>query len=317
MAHIYDLPSRTFGEFLLIPNLTTRDCSPDKVNLLAPLVRFAATPGSGGPDPRLSPLTINVPVTSALMQSVSGEELSIALARCGGLSFVFGSQPIDEQAAMVRRVKTYKAGFVVSDSNLRPIATLADVLALTARTGHSTIAVTEDGSATGKLMGVVTSRDYRPGKTPVTTPVAEVMTPFTALQCAHVGIDLAGANDLIWKHKLNCLPVIDARRHLQYLVFRKDHQAHQAHSLENVDPNKRLIVGAAINSRDYRHRVPALLEAGADVLCIDSSDGYSEWQADTIRFVKSTCPGDTDVGAGNVVGREGFLYLVEAGAQLA
>src|ERR1700737_2435666 len=314
MAHIYDVPSRTFGEFLLIPNLTTRDCFPDRVSLLAPLVRFKATSSNRPPDTRLSPLTINVPVTSALMQSVSGEELSIALARCGGLSLVFGSQSIDEQVAMVRRVKTYKAGFVVSDSNLRPIATLADALALTARTGHSTIAVTEDGSATGKLMGIVTSRDYRLGKTPVTTPVAEIMTPFAAIQCAQVGIGLPGANDLIWKHKLNCLPVIDAQHCLQYLVFRKDHEAHQAHPLENVDRDKRLIVGAGINSRDYRQRVPALLEAGADVLCIDSSDGYSEWQADTIQFIKSTFPGKAYVGAGNVVDREGFLYLVEAGA---
>jgi len=313
MAHIDDTPSRTFGEFLLIPNLTTRDCFPDKVSLLAPLVRFKATPGNAPPDPALSPLTINVPVTSALMQSVSGEELSIALARCGGLSFVFGSQPIDQQAAMVRRVKTYKAGFVVSDSNLRPAATLADVLALTVRSGHSTIAVTEDGSATGRLMGIVTSRDYRPGMTALTTPVAEIMTPFAALQCATVGIDLAGANDLIWQHKLNCLPVIDTGQRLHYLVFRKDHDAHREHPLENVDRDKRLIVGAGINSRDYRERVPALLEAGADVLCIDSSDGYSEWQADTIAFVKSGFP-KAYVGAGNVVDREGFLYLVEAGA---
>ena len=313
MAHIYDTPSRTFGEFLLIPNLTTRDCLPDKVSLLAPLVRFKASPGNGPPDTSLSPLTINVPVTSALMQSVSSDELSIALARCGGLSFVYGSQPIDEQAAMVRRVKTYKAGFVVSDSNLGPTAALADVLALTARSGHSTIAVTEDGSPTGTLMGIVTSRDYRLGVTPATTSVADIMTPFDHLQCARLGIDLAAANDLIWKHKLNCLPVIDAKQRLQYLVFRKDHEAHQAHPLENVDRDKRLIVGAGINSRDYRERVPALLEAGADVLCIDSSDGYSEWQADTIRFVKSLSP-KAYVGAGNIVDREGFLYLVEAGA---
>ena len=314
MAHIYEIPSRTFGEFLLIPNLTTRDCLPDKVSLLAPLVRFRATPGDAPPDPKLSPLTINIPVSSALMQSVSSVELAIALARCGGLSFVYGSQSIDQQAAMVRRVKTYKAGFVVSDSNLRPAATLSDVLALTARTGHSTIAITEDGSATGRLLGIVTGRDYRPGKTALATPVADIMTPFTALHCAEAGIDLSDANDLIWQHKLNCLPVVDARQHLQYLVFRRDHEAHRAHPLENIDRDKRLIVGAGINSRDYRERVPALLEAGADVLCIDSSDGYSEWQADTIQFVKSTFPGKAHVGAGNVVDREGFLYLVEAGA---
>jgi IMP dehydrogenase len=314
MAHIIDEPSRTFGEYLLLPNLTARDCVADKVSLVAPVVRFKADRDGPLPLASSSPLTLNIPVTSALMQAVSGEELSIALARCGGLSFVFGSQAIDEHAAMVGRVKNYKAGFVVSDSNLRPQATLAEVVVLTERTGHSTIAITEDGTAAGRLVGIITSRDYRRGRTPLSTPVSEIMTPLASIHCAPAGIDLPAANDLIWTHKLNCLPVIDERGHLQYLIFRKDHVAHQEHPLENVDRNKRLIVGAGINTRDYRERVPALLTAGADVLCIDSSDGFSEWQADTINFIKSTCPDRTYVGAGNVVDREGFFYLAEAGA---
>jgi IMP dehydrogenase len=314
MAFIYDEPSRTFGEFLLVPNLTTKDCVPAQVDLAAPVVRFKADPQAGTPHPKLSPLTINVPIVSALMQSVSGAELAIALARCGGLSFVFGSQSIEDEAAMVRQVKTYKAGLVVSDSNLRPESTLADVLDLTERTGHSTIAITDDGTATGKFVGIITSRDYRVGKTKPNTSVSELMTPFRSIHCAKVGIDLEAANELIWKHKLNCLPVIDERQHLQYLVFRKDYEAHQEHPLENVDREKRLIVGAGINSRDYRERVPALVEAGADVLCIDSSDGYSEWQKDVIDFVRSRYKDKVSIGAGNVVDREGFLYLVEAGA---
>jgi IMP dehydrogenase len=306
MAFIYDEPSRTFGEYLLIPNLTTKDAIPSNVSLLTPVVRHK----SG----ERSPLTINVPITSALMQSVSDDNLAIALARCGGLSFVFPSQTVESQAEMVRRVKNHKAGFVVSDSNVRPDTTLAEVLELTARKGHSTVAVTEDGTATGKLLGLVTGRDYRPGRTPLDTKVRELMTPFASLTCGRVGLDLEQANDLIWKHKLNCLPVIDAKDHLQFLVFRKDHDAHQAFPLENVDAEKRLIVGAGINSRDYRERVPALIEAGVDVLCIDSSDGYSEWQAETIGYVKSHFGESTYIGAGNVVDREGFLYLVEAGA---
>jgi IMP dehydrogenase len=313
MAYIYDEPSRTFGEFLLIPNLTTRHCVPENVDLLAPLVRFRAEPGNTPPDPRLAPLKINVPITSAIMQSVSGADMAIALSRCGGLTFIYGSQGIEEEAAMVRRVKNYKAGFVVSDSNLRPEATLADVLTLTDRTGHSTIAITEDGTPTGRFVGIITSRDYRLGKTPRHTSVREIMTPFRSIHCAKVGVDLQQANALIWHHKLNCLPVIDEQQNLQYLVFRKDYDAHQEHPLENVDKEKRLIVGAGINSRDYRERVPVLLEAGADLLCIDSSDGYSEWQQDTIAFIKSKFP-NAYVGAGNVVDREGFLYLVEAGA---
>jgi IMP dehydrogenase len=313
MAFIYDEPSRTFGEYLLVPNLTTKDAIPANVDLTAPVVRFKADSTGTPPNPALSPLTINVPVTSALMQSVSGADLAIALARSGGLSFVFGSQSIEEEAAMVRSVKNYKAGFVISDSNLRPDATLADALALTERSGHSTLPITEDGTPTGKFVGILTSRDYRLGKTPLHTPVRELMTPFKSIHCARVGVDLQEANELIWRHKLNCLPVIDERQHLSFLVFRKDYDAHQEHPLENVDREKRLIVGAGINSRDYRERVPALLEAGADVLCIDSSDGYSEWQLDTIRWVKANTKNGY-IGAGNVVDREGFLYLVEAGA---
>ncbi|HEX4353867.1 MAG TPA: IMP dehydrogenase, partial [Polyangiales bacterium] len=313
MAFIYDEPSRTFGEYLLVPNLTTTHCIPSKVDLKAPVVRFKANPGVRPHDPAQSPLTINVPIVSALMQSVSGAELAISLARSGGLSFVFGSQSIEDEAAMVRRVKNYKAGFVVSDSNLPPNANLAQVLDITERTEHSTIAITADGSPTGRLLGIITSRDYRLGKTPLTTPVSELMTPFASLHCAKVGTDLPAANELIWRHKLNCLPVVDERQQLVCLVFRKDYDAHREHPLENVDHEKRLIVGAGINSRDHRERVPALLEAGADVLCIDSSDGYSEWQRDALTWVKSQYP-TCQIGAGNVVDREGFLYLVEAGA---
>jgi len=313
MAYIYEEPSRTFGEYLLIPSLTTKESVPANVDLTAPLVRFKADPSDTQFAPTASPLTVNIPITSAMMQSVSGSELAIALARSGGLSFIYGSQSIETEAAMVRRVKNYKAGFVTSDSNLRPEATLTDALAITEHTGHSTIAITHDGSPTGRLVGILTSRDYRRGKTPLETQVKELMTPFRSIHSAKVGVDLVQANELIWQYKLNCLPVIDEREHLVYLVFRKDYEEHKEHPHENVDHEKRLVVGAAINSRDHRERVPALLEAGADLLCIDSSDGYSEWQRDTIAYVKSLRH-DAYIGAGNVVDREGFLYLVESGA---
>lgn len=310
MAFIYDEPSRTFGEYLLVPNLTTKSCVPSAVSLRAPVARFKGEPS----DSSASRLTINVPVASAVMQSVSDDTLAIALARSGGLSFIFGSQPVESQAAMVRRVKNYKAGFVVSDSNLRPDARLADVIALSERTGHSTIAITEDGLPTGRFCGIVTSRDYRPDRHPLDTPVSELMTPAESTHCGEVGTDLGQANELIWEHKLNCLPITDKEGRLHYLVFRKDHDAHREHPLENVDKEKRLIVGAGINSRDYEERVPVLVDAGVDALCIDSSDGYSEWQRDTIQYLRKRYGTDIVVGAGNVVDREGFLYLVEAGA---
>jgi IMP dehydrogenase len=305
MAFIYDEPSRTFGEYLLIPNLTRKGNVPSAVDLKTPVVRY-----SKGSE---APLSINVPITAAMMQAVADDKMAIALARCGGLTFIFGSQTVASQAEMVRRVKNHKAGFVVSDSNVKPTATLADVMAATEATGHSTVAVTEDGTPTGRLVGLVTGRDYRPSRHAPDKPVSELMTPFSALTCGRVGIDLEGANDLIWAHKLNCLPVIDEQRRLHYMVFRKDYEAAQEFPLQLVDGKKRLIVGAGINSRDQGERVPALVEAGVDLLCIDSSDGYSEWQADTIAYVKKNFPG-TPIGAGNVVDREGFLYLVEAGA---
>ena len=307
MAIFVNEVSRTFGEYLLIPGLTTRQCTPQNVSLTTPLVRFAR-----GQEPRIS---LNIPFVSAIMQSVSNDTLAIELARNGGLSFIYGSQPIAEQAEMVRRVKKFKAGFVSSDSNIRPDATLRDVLALRARMGHSTIGVTEDGSPNGRLLGIVTSRDYRIGTTPEDTLVKDFMTPFAKLKVGRLGISLKEANNIIWEHKLNTLPIIDENDNLVYLVFRKDYDAHRDNPIELSNKStKELLVGAGINTRDYAERVPALIEAGADVLCIDSSDGYSEWQYDTLRWIREKYGDKVLVGAGNVVDEEGFRYLAEAGA---
>jgi IMP dehydrogenase/GMP reductase len=253
-------------------------------------------------------------MVSAIMQAVSDSNMAIELARCGGLSFIFVSQPIDQQAEMVSKVKKYKAGFVVSDSNLKPDDTLKDVLQLKEKMGHSTIAITEDGSPTGKLLGLVTSRDYRISRTPLDTKVTSFMTPFESLIYGEEGITLKEANDMIWDHKLNCLPIIDDQKNLVYMVFRKDYDSHKENPNELLDVNKRLITGAGINTRDYKERVPALVDAGADILCIDSSDGYSEYQKDTLEWIKQEYNGKVKVGGGNVVDKEGFLYLVEAGA---
>ena len=307
MAYYYPTQSHTFSEYLLIPNLTTPETTPANVSLRTPLVKYRRGEEE-------CPLALNTPVVSAIMQAVSDDNLAIALARCGGLSFIYGSQTVEDQAAMVRRVKSFKAGFVTSDSNVTPDSTLADVLALKERTGHSTIAVTHDGSPTGKLMGMVTSRDYRLTRDAVDKVVKTFMTPFDKLICAKAGVTLSEANDIIWEHKLNALPIIDEEGRLVYMVFRKDYDDHKQNPLELLDSHKRLMVGAGINSRDYERRVPALVEAGADVLCIDSSDGYSTYQADTIAFIRKKYGDSVKVGAGNVVDREGFLYLVHAGA---
>lgn len=306
MAIYVEEVSRTFGEYLLIPGLTTKQCIPTNVSLRTPLVKHSV-----GSQPAIE---LNIPFVSAIMQSVSGPELAIELARNGGLSFIFGSQPIASQAEMVRKVKKFKAGFVTSDSNLTPEHTLDDVLRLLEQTGHSTIGITNDGTPNGKLLGLVTSRDYRISRDARDKKIKDFMTPFEKLIVGEVGLTLSEANQIIWDHKLNTLPIIDKEQNLAYFVFRKDYDNHKENPHEISSPDKKLLVGAGINSRDYKERVPALIEAGVDVLCIDSSDGYSEWQYDTLQWIKKEYGNKVLVGAGNVVDKEGFLYLVEAGA---
>jgi len=306
MAVIINEPSRTFSEFLLMPGYTDDNCRPENVSLKTPLVKFKR-----GEEPAI---TMNVPLTSAIMQAVSDDRMAVALAREGGVSFIYGSQTIESQCEMVRRVKAYKAGFVKSDSNVRPDATLADVVALRDRTGHSTIAVTDDGTADGKLLGIVTSRDYRVSRMDPTTPVSSFMTPYEHLVVAGEETTLKQANDLIWEHKVNSLPIVSKDQRLLYFVFRKDYDSHKENPNELLDGHKRYIVGAGINTRDFAERVPALVEAGADVLCIDSSEGYSAWQKNTLAFIREKYGDTVKVGAGNVVDREGFRFLAEAGA---
>ena len=306
MAYYFSEPSRTFSEYLLVPGYSSAECVPTNVSLRTPIVKFRKGEESA--------LYANIPLVSAIMQAVSDDKMAIALAKEGGISFIYGSQSVESEAAMVARVKAYKAGFIVSDSNIKPDQTLADVLALKEKTGHSTVAVTEDGTATGKLLGIVTSRDYRISRMSTEEKVSSFMTPFEKLITAPADTTLKEANNIIWDHKLNALPLVDENQHLVYMVFRKDYDSHKENTLELLDKDKRYIVGAGINTRDYAERVPALVEAGADVLCIDSSEGFSEWQSRTIAWIREHYGDTVKVGAGNVVDREGFRFLAEAGA---
>ncbi len=306
MAQFFNEPSRTFNEYLLIPGYSSKECKTDNVSLKTPVVKFKK-----GEEPAL---TMNIPLVSAVMQAVSDDRMAVALAKEGGISFIYGSQSIEDQAAMVRKAKSTKAGFVTSDANIRPDQTLRDLLELKARTGHSTTAVTEDGTAEGKLVGLVTSRDYRVSRMDPDTKVSEFMTPFEKLIYAKAGATLSEANDILWDNKLNSLPVIDDNQRLTHFVFRKDYDSHKANPNEILDEHKRYIVGAGVNTRDYEERIPALVDAGADILCIDSSEGYSEWQAETLKFVREKYGDSVKIGAGNVVDGEGFRFLAEAGA---
>ncbi|MBQ9495274.1 MAG: IMP dehydrogenase [Treponema sp.] len=308
MAYFFDEPSHTFDEYLLIPGYTSETCVPQNVSLRTPIVKYNKKAGEQ------CPLAMNIPLTSAIMQSVSNDTLAIALAKEGGISFIYGSQSIANQAAMIAHVKMYKAGFVSSDSNIRPDQTLEELAALVEQTGHSTVAVTENGKSNGKLVGIITDRDFRITKCPPHSKVCDYMTPFDKLIKAQTGITLDEANDIIWEHKINQLPVLDKNGNLQSLVFRKDYASHEEHPLELLDKKKRYIVGAGINTHDYMERVPLLLDAGADILCLDSSEGFSEWQKRALHDIHEKWGSDVKVGAGNVVDKEGFNFLAKAGA---
>lgn len=306
MAYFFKEQSHTFNEYLLVPGYSSSECIPSNVSLKTPLVKFKK-----GEEPAIS---MNVPLVSAIMQAVSDDRLAVALAQEGGVAFIYGSQSIEDEAAMVSRVKGYKAGFVKSDSNIRPDQTLADVLELKERTGHSTVAVTEDGTCEGKLVGIVTGRDYRVSRMDRDEKVSTFMTPLEKLVTAPEGTTLKEANDIIWDHKLNSLPIVDKNGRLRSFVFRKDYDQHKKNPHELLDENKSYIVGAGINTRDYAERIPALIEAGADVLCIDSSEGFSEWQKRTIEWVRENYGDTVKIGAGNVVDAEGFRFLADCGA---
>ncbi len=307
MAYYYDEPSRTFSEYLLVPGYSSTKCIPDNASLKTPVVKYK----KGQEEPSLE---MNIPLVSAIMQAVSDDKMAIALAKEGGISFIYGSQTVNQQAEMVRRVKTHKAGFVTSSSNIKPDDTLDDILKLKEKTGHSTVAVTDDGTASGKLLGIVTSRDYRVSRMDKSTKVKEFMTPIENMVYADETTTLKEANNIIWDKKINALPIVNKEQRLVAFVFRRDYDSHKENPLELLDSNKRYIVGAGINTRDYETRVPALVDAGADVLCIDSSEGFSEWQKITIKWIRDKYGDTVKVGAGNVVDREGFRFLAEAGA---
>ena len=306
MAKILEDISRTFNEFLLLPNLTDERCIPNQVSLRTPLVKFKK-----GEEAKYY---ANVPMVSAIMQAVSGEEMGIALAREGGVAFIYGSQSIESQAKMVRHVKKHKAGFVISDSNVKSGTPLKDVIKLVEQTGHSTVTITDDGTANGKFLGIVTDKDYRISRDDLDSPIDNFMTPKDKVVSAKKGISLSEANDIIWENKIACLPILDDQDKLKYLVFRKDYEERKNNPNSLLDENKRYIVGAGINTRDYEERIPALVEAGVDMICMDSSDGYSVWQKNTIDFVRAKYGDSVKIGAGNVVDKEGFRYLAEAGA---
>jgi IMP dehydrogenase len=299
MTKILDEISRTFSEYLLIPRLTGKKHLPANVSLRTPVAKYKK-----GEDSRFS---INIPFVSASMQAVSGAEMGIALSRLGGLAFVYCSQPVSQQVSMVQRVKSHKAGFVESDSNLRPDSTLADAIALVKKTGHSTMPVTGDGTGSGVFLGIITDKDFWEFEDDLNRPVSEFMTPMANVVYGTVGMSLHEVNHILRKKKKECLPILDADGRLQSLVFKKDYVDHMNNPAELLDGKKRLAVAAAVNTHDYRERVPALIDAGAD----DSSDGYSEFQKEAALWIRKKYGNAIALGGGNIVDGDAFRYLVE------
>lgn len=290
MAIYFTEPSRTFSEFLLVPGYSSKQCMVDNVSLKTPVVKFKK-----GEEPAL---TMNIPLVSAVMQAVSDDKMAVALAKEGGISFIFGSQPIASQAAMVARAKSYKAGFVIQRFQS---SAPKHAERYSCPEGKNPVTpplqLPTDGTAQGKLVGLVTSRDYRVSRMEGTEQVKDFMTPMDQLIWAPSGTTLKEANNIIWDNKINQLPIVDAEGRLEYMVFRKDYDSHKVNKDELLDASKRYVVGAGINTRDFKERVPALVEAGVDILCIDSSEGYSEWQKDTLEWIRETYGDTVKVGA--------------------
>ena len=307
MARIIKKQSTTFDEWLLEPRETTQDHTHEKIVLRTPLASF-----NRGEESRFY---LNTPFLSAAMQSVTGPKLAIALAREGGLGVIYCSQSIKAEEDMVCEVKNHKAGFVPSDSNLAPHSLLEDAINLSDKTGHSTIAITHDGTPKGTLLGILTDNDYWIEFDDPKKPVNSFMTSLDNLIFGKEGASLSEANRLLWEKKISCLPIISADGRLVSLVFKKDYKQAKQFPISLVDEQKRYRVGAALNTHDFMERAPALLDAGADVLVFDSSDGFSSYQKNAIEWIKKTYP-ESIVCAGNVVNREGFQFLVDAGADV-
>jgi len=304
-VRIVDGVSRSLNEFLLHPNLTGENCTPENIDLSAPLVRHRAD--------GQSPVRVALPLVSAIMEAVSSPEMAIALAQAGGLSFIHQNQPVAREADDVRTVKQHKAGFRHSDLNVKPSATLGEVSELLRGAGQDVAVVTSDGTGDGVFLGLIRKDDFFLGRHPADLPVSERMRPAADLVTAGPSISLQDANTLLWDQRLDVLPVVREDGRLAALVLRRDYLLHKRFASESVDGEKRFLVGAGINTRDYEDRVPALVAAGADLLCTDSSDGYSVWQERTLKFIAARYP-EVHCGAGNVIDGRGFRFLAAAGA---
>ncbi len=299
----YDGTSRTLHEFLLQPSFVRDDVSVDDVNLVTDFV--VSDKG----------LKLNIPILTAAMQSVTGPRMARGIAKLGGAGVIYCSQTIEDEARMVREVKRTKAGFVTPEV-LSPEDTLGYAAEKMRTTGYSKFPVTSDGTSNGILLGLLTDNDFDADlHKPLAVNVR--MRKIEDLDVAYddkVHDDIKIANNRIKEGHHSVLPIIyrDSKR-LKALVFRKDMIEHEENPHELLDNDKRYIVGAAINTHDYKQRAPSMIEAGADFLVIDTSQGFSEFVRKTMIYLKKEFSHVPIIG-GNVVTADGFRFLVECGA---
>ncbi len=309
-------PGTTYADWVLLPGRIRRNVTVDSIGLRAPLTKYSSGDKA---ELRISEIpedvfTVNIPMLSAPMQAVTGPKMAIELAKLGGLGVIYCSQPIKNEAEMVRRVKGYKAGFVVPDV-FGPDALIAEIDAHAKKKGYSTFPVTHNGKPDGRLLGLLTDKDYSM-RHHAGVKVADRMIPLDKLTAPYendIDGDLKRANEILEESHHGAIPIIDRSGRLKCVVFRKDIEQHRENPLELIDDKKRYKVGAAINTRDYRRRVPALLDAGADILVIDASQGFSDYQEETMRYMRKNFQDVPFIG-GNVVTEEGFDFLVQNGA---
>jgi IMP dehydrogenase len=280
----------TFDDIVLVPQYS--ECLPAEVDVVTRLTRD---------------IVLNIPIVSAAMDTVTEAPLAIALAQEGGLGFIHKNLPIDAQAAEVDKVKRSEAGMIVDPVTVSPDAPVSDALALMAKFRISGVPVTDGG----KLVGILTNRDLR-FETRTTLRVAELMTK-DPLITVRVGATLEEAKELLHKHKVEKVLVVDEANNLRGLITVKDIQKRIKYPNACKDSAGRLRVGGAVGiAADTLDRVRALVDAKVDVIAIDTAHGHTKAVLEMISRVKNAFPG-LELVAGNVGTKEGAKDLVSAG----